>query len=174
MQNDDPMKIWQEQPVEGKVISMEEIRRRAGKFEKRIDRRNLREYAGAAIVTVVFSFAFFKFHDLLTRVGSVLCVAGTAYVVAQLYFRSSPRTLPADLALTCSVEFYRTELVRQRDLLRSVFSWYLAPLLPGLLVFTRGKIGMIVLDVVVFGGVWWLNQWVAKGLTRQIEELDKL
>jgi hypothetical protein len=174
MPNDDPMKIWQDQPAEGITISMEDIRQKAGRFERRIHHRNQREYLGAVVVAVMFGFYFFKFPDPLTRAGCLLVFAGTAYVVAQLYHRSSPRTLPGELGLTGSVDFYRRELVRQRDLLRSVFSWYLAPLLPGLLLFTRGRIPIIVVDLLVFGGIWWLNQRGADRLTRQIEELDRL
>src|SRR6266568_3115088 len=124
MPNDDPMKIWQEQPVEETAISMEEIRRRAGRFEGRIRNRNQREYLGAAVVAIMFTFYFFKFSDWAVRAGSLLVLAGTAYVVVQLYRRSSPLELPGELGLTGSVAFYRRELVRQRDLLRSVWSWY--------------------------------------------------
>ncbi|MCU1233502.1 MAG: hypothetical protein JWP63_1469 [Candidatus Solibacter sp.] len=174
MPNDDPMKIWQEQPVEGTAISMDEIRRRAGRFEYRIRSRNKREYLGAAIVAIMFTFYLFHFSDWAIRVGSLLVLAGTAYVVAQLYRRSSPLALPGELGLTGSVEFYRRELVRQRDLLRSVWSWYLAPLVPGLLVISKGKIVTLAINVLVFGGVWWINQRAADRLTRQIEELDQL
>lgn len=173
MANDDPMKIWQEQPVERMAISMDEIRQMAGRFESRIDRRNRGEYIAAAVVMAIFGFYFFKFTDLATRVGSALIVAGTIYLVVQLWRRSSPRTLPAELGITGSVEFYRGELVRQRDALRSVWRWYLAPLAPGLAILTKGKLWAIAVNASVFGGVWWMNQRAAAKLTRQIEELEK-
>jgi hypothetical protein len=174
MANDDPMRIWQDQPVEGTTLSLDEIRRRAGRFESRIRKRNRREYIGAAAVAVAFSFYIFKFSDWAIRAGSLLVLAGTAYVVVQLYRRSNPSTLPGELGLTGSVAFYRQELVRQRDLVRSVWSWYLAPLVPGLLVISKGKIITLVVNAVVFGGVWWLNLRGAARPTRQIEELDRL
>ncbi len=101
-------------------------------------------------------------------------LAGTAYVVVQLYRRSRPLALPEELGLMGSVEFYRRELVRQRDLLRSVWSWYLAPLAPGLLVISRLKPITVAINATVFGGIWWLNQRGAARLTRQIEELDRM
>ena len=174
MANDDPMRVWQDQPVEGMHMSLEEVRRRAGRFESRIQNRNQREYLGAAVVALMFSFYFFKFPDLTTRAGCVLVLAGTAYVVAQLYRRSRPLALPDELGLIGSVEFYRRELVRQRDLLRSVWSWYLAPLAPGLLVISRLKPITVAINAAVFGGIWWLNQRGAARLTRQIEELDRM
>jgi hypothetical protein len=172
MANDDPMRVWQQQPLENAGVQLEELRRRAGKFEKRIRNRNLREYIGAAVVMVAFSFYIYKFHDWVTRLGSAMVLAGTIYVVVQLYRRSTPVSLPSDFGMVASVEFYRRELARQRDLLRSVFSWYLGPLLPGLLVITRGKPVTIAINAIVFGLVWWVNQKAADRLTRQIEELD--
>ena len=172
MANEDPMRLWQQQPLENAGVQLEDLRRRAGKFETRIRHRNLREYAGAAVVMLAFSFYIYKFNDWVIRLGSAMILAGTVYVVVQLYRRSTPVSLPADYGLVASVEFYRRELVRQRDLLRSVFSWYLGPLIPGLLVFTKGKPVMIAMNAIVFGLVWWVNQKAADRLTRHIEELD--
>jgi hypothetical protein len=173
MANDDPLRVWQEQPVEVVPIPLEEIRRRAGRFESRIRNRDRREYLAAAFVMVAFSFYIYKFSDWAMRAGSALVLAGTVYVVVQLYRRSTPVSLPAEYGLVASMEFYRRELVRQRDLVRSVFNWYLGPLLPGLLVISRGKPVMIAMTAIVFGLIWWMNQKGAQRLTRQIEELDR-
>jgi hypothetical protein len=173
MANEDPMRLWQEQPVENFGLPLEEIRRRAGKFEKRIRNRNRREYIAAGAVLLAFTYYIFIFSDWMIRAGSALVLVGTIYVVVQLYRRSTPVSLPADFGLVASVEFYRRELVRQRDLLRSVFNWYLGPLVPGLLLFTKGRPVMIAINAIVFGLVWWVNQRGAARLTRQIEELDR-
>ena len=106
--------------------------------------------------------------------GSVLIIAGTIYVVRQLYRRSTPAAMPAEFGLTASVEFYRSELVRQRDLLQSVWKWYLAPFVPGMVMFSRGKIPFLTSNTIMFGLVWWMNRRGAGRLTRQIEELDRL
>jgi hypothetical protein len=174
MANEDPLRVWQEQPVEGAVLPLEEIRRRAGKFENRIRNRDWREYIAAAVVLAAFTFYLFWFSDLVMRAGSAMVIAGTIYVVVQLYRRSAPAAMPAEFGLTASVEFYRGELVRQRDLLRSVWKWYLAPFVPGLVVISRGKLPFLVINTTVFGLVWWVNQRGADRLTRQIEELDRL
>jgi hypothetical protein len=173
MANEDPLRIWQDQPVEGATLPLEEIRRRAGKFERRVRNRNRREYIAAVFVLCAFTFYFFRFTDPLVRVGSLVTIAGTIYVVAQLYRRSTPATLPSEFGLTGSVEFYRKELVKQRDLLQSVWSWYLAPFVPGLLLFSHGKIPFLAMNAIVFGLVWWLNRRGAARLTRQIEELER-
>src|ERR1035437_2886193 len=181
---EDIRNIWQDQPVENTPMPLEEIRRKARQFEKRIQRRNLREYAGAAIGIAAYTFYFFKFDSPVIRAGCVLVVAGVLYVVVQLYKRASPGTLPADLAFTASLEFHRRELVRQRDLLRSVWRWYITPIVPGLIVFSAGILPphspvwvyllLALFFLVILGGIVWLNRRAADRLDRQITELDNL
>jgi hypothetical protein len=165
-------------------MPLEEIQRRALRFENRIQSRNLREYAGGAVGLAVFTYYIFKFPSPMTRAGSALVIAGMLYVMVQIYRRASPDKVPADLAWTASLEFHRRELVRQRDLLRSVWRWYIGPLIPGLLVFTAGTmpqhapawtfLALVLFYLVVFGGIVWLNHRAAVGLDRQIAELDNL
>jgi Flp pilus assembly protein TadB len=177
---DDIRNVWQNQPVENIPMPLEEIRRKARQFEKRIRRRNLREYLGAALGIAAYTYYFFKFDGLAVRAGSLLVIAGVIYVVVQLYQRAAPAELPADLAFTASREFHRQELVRQRDLLRSVWSWYIAPVIPGLVVFMAGilphragvTVGYLLVFFGFFGFVVWLNRRGAARLDRQIAEID--
>src|ERR1017187_10760899 len=104
----------------------------------RIKNRNLREYLGGALGIAIFTFDLFKFPSPLARTGSLLIIAGIVVIMIQIYKRASPGRLPVDLALTDSLDFHRGELVRQRDLLRSVLWWYIAPIVPGLVVFGAG------------------------------------
>ena len=77
-----------------------------------------------------------------------------------------------------------TRVMAQRDALRSVWRWYLLPLVPGLaavLLVTGMERGFDVRIVLlalafaaVFGGVWLLNQWGARKLDRKVEELRVL
>ena len=117
------------------------------------------------------------------RAGSILTIAGVLYVLVRLYKQASPGTLPADLTLSASVEFHRRELARQRDLLRSVWRWYIGPSSldwwssPREPRRTRSGprfYGMLVLYAVVFGFIVWLNYRGSLRLDRQIAELDKL
>jgi Flp pilus assembly protein TadB len=181
---DDLRNVWQNQPVENKPMPLEEIHHRAQRFEKRIDRRNLREYAGAAFGIAAYTFYIFKFHSLVVRAGSVMVIAGVLYVVVQLYRRASSGSLPEDFGVAASIEFHRRELVRQRDLLRSVWRWYIAPIVPGLAVFSAGTMAphspfwvyllLALFFVAAFGGIVWLNRRAADRLDRQIAELDSL
>jgi hypothetical protein len=178
---DDPLGVWQNQPLENHPMQLEEIRRKARQFEKTIRNRNRREYIAALFVVMAFTYYIFKFTDVWIRAGSALIIAGTFYVMYQLYRRASPEAAPGDLGLTASLAFHRRELERQRDLLQSIWSWYLGPLVPGLLVFTKGvmqRLGpgilLFTVQAVFFGGVWWINRRGAKRLSRQIAELDNL
>ncbi|MBP6690538.1 MAG: hypothetical protein KA153_11140, partial [Hyphomonadaceae bacterium] len=85
--------------------------------------------------------------------------------------------------------FHRAELTRQRDALRTVWSWYLAPFVPGMLVFLAGvsftpenpapfpaRLGVFLAGLGIMAGVyaviWWLNAIVAKRLDSEIAALD--
>src|SRR5437870_5229342 len=120
---DDILNVWQSQPVENIAMPIEEIRRRARQFERRIRNRNLREYVAGAAGIVIFTVYIFIFPQV--RIGSALIIAGMLCILFQIYKRATPGTLPADLGLTSSLQFHRRELVRQRDLLRTVWLWYI-------------------------------------------------
>jgi len=179
---DDIRDVWQNQPVDNTPMPLEEIRSKARQFEKRIGRRNVREYVGAALGIAAFTFYIFKFPSPMIRAGSALIIAGMICIAIQIYKRASPGTLPADAPLTESIAFHRGELIRQRDLLRSVVWWYIGPIIPGLIVFflglapLRGASSLIsaVPLLCIFGLVVWANQRAAERLDRQIAELDSL
>ena len=53
--NNPMQELWQTQPLEGTKMSADAIRLRAGKFERRIARRNLRETIAGVVVIAPFS-----------------------------------------------------------------------------------------------------------------------
>lgn len=185
--------LWQSQPTEPPRMSPEELRSRMHRFERRIFWRNLREYTAGVIVLIVFGYYEWLFPALLQRIGSTLTIAGTLYVMYQLHRRASARISPADAGMKSCLEYHRQELERQRDALRAVWSWYLLPFVPGMAVFLAGMMvnqwrahqGLLVPTLAGFGllalimaavffAVWKLNQWSAKKLQIQIDELDAL
>ena len=209
--------LWQSQPGERLRLSPEDLQRRMSKFERTIARRNLLEYVAAAFVIAIFVYYAWMFPTLLLRLGCGLLIVGTLYVVYQLHRRASARPVPADFGLRSCADFQRAELAkhavslaatagaalraeleRQREALRSVWSWYLMPFLPGMFVFlfglyefvrriaqaagrpfhagiAVGALGFVVLCVLaVFVGIWRLNQWAADKLQAQIDQLTAL
>ena len=132
--NDDELReLWQSQKVNEGKMSLEEIRDKARNFEKMIRRRNLIEYAAAAIVFVSFSKQIFQPTppNFMTRIGAGLMVLATIYVVSMLHRHGSVKNVPDAMARTSFIEFHRSSLERQRDLLRDVWRWYLLPFIPG-------------------------------------------
>jgi len=134
--NDHLKRVWQNQPSEGMHMSVDEIRHRAGKFQKTIYWRNAREYAAGLAVVVFFGFEFWRTSDALARVAFGLMIAGMLYLIWHLHRRGSAQSLPRGMGLASGIEFYRRELERQRDLVGNVWSWYLGPLIPGLVGLT--------------------------------------
>jgi len=177
--------LWQTQPVEGIKMSVEEIRRRAGKFERKIRWRNRRETVGCVVVSGLFTYFLIDTHNLLFRISYGLFIAAMIWVAVQLYRKGSIKSLPAGLEAASSLQFFRQELERQRDAIRNVWPWYLAPLVPGYVMLTIayavsfprpvGWIGVEAFDafvVLVFIGIWKLNLRAARCLQRSIDELN--
>ena len=181
----DVTKVWQNQSVEVVQMSLDDVRRKAHKFEKRISRRNRREYIAAAIVIAVCAGRIVFSNNLIANIGGGLLIAGILSIVYQLRKKGSAGTMPADGAFANCVTFYRSELERQRDLTRRVWTWYIAPLLPGMAVaywglavageYTLQSLGIrgtVVILVFVFVGI--LNGRAARKIQRQIDALDAL
>lgn len=179
--------LWQGQPVEPTRLSPEEIRAKATRFQRTIRFRNLREYVAAGVVVVVFAGYASGAQTWLGKLGPALVALGTLFVTFQLYTRAGAKPLPGEEGTTEScVRFHRAELERQRDMLRTVSRWYLAPLVPGLVLMfvdrfvqaaAKGGVavavaaGAVVLTTLVFAGIAWLNAVAAKKLDREIAAL---
>ena len=131
-QSPDPTRdLWQSQSVEHTPMTLEQISEATQEYRRKIQRRNAVEYAAIAATSVFFGWTIFRIPLAGMRVGAALCILGGWYVAYQLHHRARSRTAPADLAVANCMEFYRGELVRQRDFLREIWRWYLGPLIPG-------------------------------------------
>jgi hypothetical protein len=182
----DPRNLWQNQEQgegEKMTITIDEIRRRAGRLERRIRWRNLREYGAGAVVIVAFTAQLWRLHGW-RLVPPLLLIAATIYVMFQLHRRGAARSLPADAGLSASLDFHLRELERQRDALQTVWLWYLLPFVPGFVAtmmvsaLDRGiNTFLIVFGVVLvllFAGIWRLNEWAARKLDLKIQELKRM
>jgi hypothetical protein len=184
---DDPMQVWQNQPVESVSMSVEEIRNKALKFEGRIRWRNKRETIAALVAIGIFIFYIVKFPSPAARTGSALVIAGLIYVIWRMNGMAAPATTPVSMGFDTWVGFHRRELERQRDALRSIWRWYLLPMLPGILVFSLGVIlpkmhrladvwraaPFSLMLVAFFWFVIQANLRGARRLQEQIDELDR-
>lgn len=182
--DNDLQSLWQQQPVSQTAMTAEEVRKLARTFQGRIGRRNMLEYGAGVIAAAAYLFALVAIPNVWIKAGSLLSLAGIAYVCVNLYRRGYKTSVPAGLAPEAGLQFHRQELERQRDLLRGVWSWYLGPLIPGILVTTAGaavasgRFGRALISVVAVAilcaGIGWLNQRGAKQLQREIDRLNEL
>jgi len=165
-------------------MSLDQIRAHARTLERRIAWRNGREYVAAVFVAAMFGQAIWHIPSTTIRVASGLIIAGTAFIVYHLYTRGSVRPLPQEIGTTSAIDFLRSELVRQRDLLLSVWRWYLLPLVPGMVLFLIGMalamprggwfvflIGAVFVSAILFGGHV-LNRRAAAYIQTRIDALN--
>ena len=180
------VRLWREQPAVPDSFDVDELRRRAQRFDRGVRRRNLREYVAAILVAAATVYFAVVRDEPITRLGCLVTLAGTAIAVWQLHRRtdidaSDPARLAAPLAT-----HYRDELCRQRDALRSVWLWYVLPLLPGpeLMLLGRhlaghlpiskpGDLAIFLLMPIVGLLVLLLNLHGARRLQRRIDALDE-
>lgn len=163
-------------------MTIAEVHEKATTFQRRVRVRNWIEYVAAVFVVSSFGRYAFTMPDLLGRLGAALVVAGVLVIVWQLHRRGSARPVPD--ASAGSAALHRAELVRQREALKSVPLWYLAPMTPGLVLMLLAKplsgqtswgeasIAFAICGA-VFGFVWWLNGQGARRIQAAIDELDK-
>jgi hypothetical protein len=174
--------IWQSQPVEGTEMSVEAIRLRAANFERRISRKNLREFITCLLVAAGFVYFFAIMPGISFRVTWGLFIVGMVWIAVQLRLNGKPRTMPEGLGTSTSLDFFRSELERQRDLVGNVWRWHFGPLIPGYMAFNvalmlRRPVGwteLALLDaffVAVFVGAWRLNMRCARNFQRTIDSL---
>jgi hypothetical protein len=183
----DPQTLWQNQATEYDPMTLAQIHEKAHAFQARIRRRNVIEYIACVVVIAGFAPVFLIRDSWMMQVGALLIMTATVFVASQLHQRGSSRRVPdGGAALIVS---HRQELIRQRDALRSVGVWYLAPFAPGLGLLTLGRwfqwhaagrsIGLDHLIIALSTGIvalvfvvmWLVNQRAADRLQKRIDEL---
>jgi hypothetical protein len=142
----------------------------------------LREYLAAVVVVFGYGWMLWRGPSAAARTGAGLIIAATLFVCYRLYVHGSVASLRTDLGMECSLDFYRAQLERQRDLLRSVWLWYLLPFAPGFMVLLVARalaqpdhawrvaasgVGVLILGV----GVHALNRWGAARIQRRLDSL---
>lgn len=184
--------LWQNQTVEGTIVTLEDIRGRAAKFQRRIRSRNLGEYIAGAFGVAIFGLYVWYLPGWMMKLGSVLSIAALLLVTWQLHRRGRARGVPDGATAVGLLAFHRAELARQREALRTVWLWYIMPFVPGAALIVLGRyfqhhvsgrtpamdhmiivlIAIIMVLACVIIGL--LNMWGAARLQNRIDELDKL
>ena len=161
-------------------MPLSDIRMKALHLDNGTRRWNAVGAASIVLLVVVETWQVWINEELLERVGDALTIAALLYT-AYRYRRHHRAAPPAALGSTSGVEFYRAELVRQRDLAGD--SWgFLLPFVPGVALSLLGGpvqdrpasqvFAIAAFGVALFVGIAWLNAFTARKRQMEIDALD--
>ena len=174
----DVQRVWRGQPKEH-VVSVDEIRVKAERFEQETRRSNIATAVLLAVLIAVEGWQIWREPALVERVGDALTIA--AFVYAAYLFRgyAAVRSMPAGLGRTASVDFYREQLARRADV--ADHPWrYLVAFVPGVGLSLLGRaaerpaaqnVAIAAFGVALFLTVAWVNRRSASRLQEQSDEL---
>jgi hypothetical protein len=173
-------------------MSLDEIRRKAIKFEKKTRWKNI-QLVAVAIFTALVLIAFLRGTDAAAqpaskRIAGGVIIAAVLYVIYQTYKRGLARSVPADATFATSLDFYRAQLERRRDALLGFWRWYVGPILGAMMAFAlrfplvnlgQPRLWLNIAPFVVLAVIWsvmaaHLSQREARKLQREIDALDAL
>ena len=171
-------RYWRE-PEPASSLSPEALRGRMLDFQRRMRRRNLREYAAALWLTAIFSYRIWAGAEQTRTVALVLLLVGGTYVMYQLHTRGWPQSVPRETSFEATRRSYRQAVERQADLMSGIWSWYLLPMVPGFTVFVlsvyreslQGAVTIAMCFVAVCLIAAELNRRQARKLYREIRTL---
>jgi hypothetical protein len=89
--------LWQSQPPSERAMSIEEVREKTRRLERRVVRRNRREYIAAVVVLVGYGWILRRAPSPAVRVGAGLIIAATIFICYQLRVHGSAASLQADV-----------------------------------------------------------------------------
>jgi hypothetical protein len=182
--------LWTSQKTEDSV-TLKTIHDTAARFQRRARLGNAIEYGASALAVAIFALYVVVLPGWMMKLGSGLVLLGVLYGMWQFFRRGRTDKVPDGSALDL-VQFHRSALTRRRDLLRSYWTWFLLPTLPGTVLMILGRwvqshaswrslawdhevivmAGAVV--VAIIGSILIAQRWIARTLQRQIDELDGL
>ncbi len=175
--HDDALKqLWKGQHFEAlatlpDAAQIAAMKKRMKGFDKTIQWRDYREVAACLFIIVYFGrYLIVGKNTVLMEAGELVLVASGVFIAWKLIWskRRLPKAEPnAPVFEAMKVELQKVE--NQIGLLRSVAWWYLLPLFTGGMLVLWGapggvssKLGALAIFVVLFGFVYWLNQYAVK------------
>jgi len=174
------LRLWQKQAREERMMPLDEVRTKA----ERLDTNTRRWRVATAVLFILLliweAWQVWIQEETLERAGDLLTIAAFVYI-AYRFRRHRLAAPPVARGRTSCVDFYRAELVRQRDLSKD--SWgYLLPFVPGMALAlldgglearsTSQLIALVASGVALFLGIAWWNAHTARKLQNEIEALD--
>lgn len=172
--------LWQKQAREERTMPLDEIRTKAERLDTKTRRWRVLIAVLFILVLIWEAWQVLIQEEMLERAGDLLTIAAFVYI-AYRFRKHRQAAPPAALGRTNSLDFYRAELVRQRDLSKD--SWgYLLPFVPGVALALLGRsfedrptshtIALVAFGAALFLGVAWWNAHTARKVQDQIDALD--
>jgi hypothetical protein len=141
MQDDSPenelRKIWQSQPTEPSLMTLEKIRQKVRELHAKTRRQLMGTLAGPLAAGFFFAFGMKEFPSL-QHVLQPLFAFALAWSLVGLYFLNRGMwsgAVPADMGFSTGVESCRREIERRRYLLGRVLLWSFGPVLLSICTF---------------------------------------
>jgi hypothetical protein len=175
----DIQRLWHDQPREEHAMSIDDIRSKAERFDRKVRRWNIATGVLFALVIVVEAWQVWRNPELPERVGDLLTIAAIIYSAYLFRGYATSQSMPSGLGLTSSVDFYRKRLALQRDLASQPWR-YLVLFIPGVGLSLFGDAldrpaaqtaAIAAFGVALFLTVAWVNRRTARRLQREIDEL---
>jgi hypothetical protein len=174
------LSLWQQQTRDQPMMPPDDTRTQAERLDARARRRRVITVVVFILLLIKGALEVWIQTETLERAGDLLMMAALVYV-AYRYRKWRLAAPPVALGSTTCVDFYRAELVRQRDLSKD--SWgYLLPFVPGvaLALFGGGledrptshMIALVALGVGLFLGIAGWNAHTVRKLQHEIDARD--
>ena len=174
------LRLWEQQSREEQIMPLDDIRTKAERLDTKTRRWREATTVLVILLVIIEAWQVSRGEGIVERTGDLLTIAAFVYMAYRYrtYRMAAP---PVALGRTNSVDFYRAELVRQRDLSKD--SWgYLLPFAPGVALALLGDgfetrptshiIAIVAFGIALFLGVAWWNAHTARKLQDEIDGLD--
>ena len=176
--------LWQNDTQDtATALDVEEIKHKASRFERKVQRRNRLEWAACVFVSVKFGYDALLAKTAVLLVGNLLIVAA-AFSISLYLWRRGRVQLNVDPTTDTRAfaEAHANAMKGQAELLADVPVWYLGPLGLGLVVLIAGMYPtdgrpvwpwflVVAFAISVFGAVAWYNHREARVLRNKAEAL---
>jgi len=183
--------LWQTQPLESFQMSLEQLRKKGKRLNRVLLIRDSTVWVVCLFEIGWFAWILTIAPQLVAKIGSILIMFGMAFMNGQVWLDQRNRRRSLQRAETSgnvnSLDFFRSELVRQREFHRGLWFWSrMAALYPGLLVFGIGCIvvfpspdnlvgyAITAVALILFPLSIWLNLSKSRKYQREIDTLDAL
>jgi hypothetical protein len=174
------LRLWEQQSREEQIMPPDDVRAKAERLDRNTRRWRMATAVLLALLLVKGALEVWSQEGMLENAGDLLLMAALVYT-AYRYRKQRLAAPPAGLGRTNCVDFYRAELVRQRDL--SQDSWgYLLPFVPGLTLAlldgvlevrtTSQLIALVAGFVGLFLGIAWWNAHTARKFQNEMDALN--